>query len=112
MKESSYTLKSRDQGLVIAISVAVVVGMVVALLLIFLWRSYPSTMTQGAAYRLAMAVCPPFLLVGVVTALTDSTLAVVMTAGCIVLGNGSLYAGLTAFAYWVWSSLCQGRKAR
>ncbi len=112
MKDSLRTAKGRDQGLVIAISVGVVAGMVVALLLIFLWRSYPSTMTQGAAYHLAMAICPPFLLVGVVTELTDSTLAVVMTGGCIVLGNGSLYAGLTAFAYWVWSTLWQGSKAR
>jgi hypothetical protein len=103
MKDLAHTTESRDQGLVIAISVAVVVGMVVALLLIFLWRSYPSTMTQGASYRLAMAVCPPFVLVGVVTALSDSTLAVVLASGSIVLGNGSLYAGLAAFAYWVWS---------
>ena len=102
MKDLAYTTKSRDQGLVIGISIAVVVGMAVALLLIFLWRSYPSTMTQGAAYRLAMAVCPPFILVGVVTALSDSTIAVVLAEGSIVLGNGSLYAGLTAFAYWMW----------
>jgi hypothetical protein len=110
MKDSTPTTKSHDQGLVIAISLAVVVGMVVALFLIFLWRSYPSTMSQGAAYRLAMAVCPPFILVGVVTALSDSTLAVVLAAGCIVLGNASLYAGLTAFVYWVWSTLWQGGK--
>jgi hypothetical protein len=112
MKDSTHTIKNRDQGLVIAISLAVVLGMVVALLLIFLWRSYPAMMTQGAAYRLAMAICPPFILAGVVTELTDSTLAVVMTGGCIVLGNASLYAGLTAFGYWVWSTLWQGSKAR
>jgi hypothetical protein len=102
MKDSALTTKSRDQGLVIAISVAVVVGMAVALTLIFLWRSHPSTITEGVAYRVAVAVCPPFILVGVVTALSDSTLAVVLAAGSIVLGNASLYAGLTAFAYWVW----------
>jgi hypothetical protein len=104
MKDLALTTKSRDQGLVIAISAAVVSGMAVALLLIFLWRSHPSTITEGVAYRLAIAVCPPFILVGVVSALSDSTLAVVLAAGSIVLGNASLYAGLTAFAYWVWTT--------
>jgi hypothetical protein len=104
MKDLAPTTKSREQGLVIAISVAVVVGMAVALILIFLWRSHPSTITEGVAYHLAIAVCPPFILVGVVTAMSESPLPVALAAGSIVLGNGSLYAGLTAFAYWVWST--------
>jgi hypothetical protein len=111
MKDLAHSTKSRDQGLVIVISMAVVVGMAAALFLIFLWRSHPAMMTQGAAYRLAMAVCPPFILVGVVTALSDSTLAVVLAGGCIVLGNGSLYAGLAAFAYWIWSTFWPHREA-
>jgi hypothetical protein len=104
-KDLARTSKKRDEAFVIAMSVAVVAGMAVALVLVFLWQSYPATMTQGAAYRLAVAVCPPFILVGVVTALSDSTLAVVLTAGSIVLANGSMYAGLLAFIYWVMSIL-------
>ena len=90
-------------------SVTIVLGMVVALVLIFLWRSYPATMTQSGAYHLAMVLCPPFFLVGVASALTESTLAIVLTAGTIVLANGSLYAGLAALVYWIVS--IRGRRS-
>ena len=93
------------------LSVAVVLGMAVALALIFLWRNHPATMTQSATYYLAVALCPPFFLVGVVSALTDSTIAVVLTAGTIVFANGSLYAGLAAFLYWIVSTWGQRRKS-
>ena len=93
----------RSDTLTILMSVTVVLGMAVALVLIFLWRSYPATMTQNGAYHLAVALCPPFFLVGVVSAMTESTLAVVLTAGTIVVANGSLYAGLAALIYWVFS---------
>jgi hypothetical protein len=93
----------RNDTLTIVMSVTVVLGMAVALVLIFLWRSHPATMTQSGAYHLAVALCPPFFLVGVVSALSESTLAVVLTAGTIVVANGSLYAGLAALVYWTWS---------
>ena len=93
----------RHDTLTIVMSLTVVLGMAVALLLIFLWRSQPATMAQSGPYHLAVALCPPFFLVGVVGAMTESTLAVVLTAGTIVIANGSLYAGLAALAYWVWS---------
>lgn len=93
----------RNDTLTIVMSVTIVLGMAVALVLIFLWRSYPATMTQNGAYHLAVALCPPFFLVGVVSAMTESTLAVVLTAGTIVVANGSLYAGLAALVYWAWS---------
>jgi hypothetical protein len=98
-------LKSRDDVFIIVMSVAFVLGMAVALGLIFFWRSYPAAMTQSTAYHMAVAVCPPFLLVGVFSALADSTFALVLTAGTIVFANGSLYAGVAAFAYWVFVSL-------
>jgi hypothetical protein len=93
----------RNDTLTIVMSVTIVSGMAVALVLIFLWRSYPATMTQGGAYHLAVALCPPFFLVGVVSALSESMLAEVLTAGTIVMANGSLYAGLAALVYWAWS---------
>jgi len=101
----------RNDNLVMALSVTVVLGMAVALILIFLWRSYPATMTQSPTYNLAVALCPPFFLVEVVSALSDSTFAVVLTAGTIVFANGSLYAGLAAFVYWVVTSRGPRRNA-
>jgi len=92
---------SPDDRLVIVISISLVVGMAVALVLIFLWRNDPSAMTQDAAYHVALAICPPFFLVRVVSVLADSTLAIVLTAGAIVVANGSLYAGLAALGFWI-----------
>ncbi len=94
----------RDDTFVIVLSVTAVLGMVVALALVLLWRSYPATITDGTPYHAAMAVCPPFILVGVVSAMTESTLAVVLTAGTIVFANGSLYAGVAALVYWAFST--------
>ena len=98
------TSKSHDDPFVIVMSVTVVLGMAVALVLIFLWRIHPATMTQSGAYPLAIVLCPPFFLVGVVTALVDSPLAIILTSGTIVFANGSLYAGLAAFVYWIISN--------
>ena len=86
-------------------SVSFVSGMAVALVLVYVWLKYPAAITQGAAYHIAVALCPPFLLVRVVSALKDSTLALVLTAGTMVFANGPLYAGLAAFVYWVLSNL-------
>jgi hypothetical protein len=93
----------RNVALTIVMSLTIVLGMAVALVLIFLWRRHPATMIEGGAYHLAVALCPPFFLVGVVSAQSESTLAVVLTAGTIVVANGSLYAGLAALIYWVFS---------
>ena len=98
-------LKSRDDLFIIVMSVTFVLGMAVAVGLIFFWRSYPATITRSPAFHIAVALCPPFLLVGVFSALADSTFALALTAGTIVFANGSLYAGVAAFAYWVFSSL-------
>lgn len=97
------TTKYRDDAFVVVMSVTVVLGMVVGLVLVFLWRSHPATMAQSGTYRLAVVLCPPFFLVNVVAAMTESTLAVVLTAGTIVFANGSLYAGVAALAYWAMS---------
>jgi hypothetical protein len=93
-----------NETFLVVMSASLVAGMVVALILIFLWRRDPAAMTQGSAYHLAVLVCSPFFLVKVVNALTDSTVAMVLTAGTIVVANGSLYAGLAAFVYWAVTS--------
>lgn len=93
----------RNDAFIVVLSVTVVLGMAVALGLVFLWRTYPATVTQGGTYHLAVALCPPFILVGVVSAMAESTLAVVLTTGTIIFANGSLYAGVAALAYWAFS---------
>ena len=92
-----------NDAFVIVMSVTFVLGMAVALVLVFLWRHHPAFANPGGSYYLAVALCPPFILVGVVSALTESTLAVVLTAGTIVFANGSLYAGVAALVYWALS---------
>ena len=95
----------RDDIFVIVLSIAFVMGMAIALLLIVLWRNSSAAFLESTGYHLAVAACPPFLLVGVFSALADSTLALVLTIGTIVFANGSLYAGLASFVYWVFTIL-------
>ena len=92
--------KDRNDALVIVISIAVVAGMAIASVLLFLWKAQPSAVTTGASMRIAVAVCPPFMLVPIIGQLDDATLSRVIIGGTVVIGNGALYAGLAAFAYW------------
>ena len=102
----------RDETFVIVMSMTAVLGMAVALVLIFLWRNHPAAVTHDGVYYLAVVLCPPFFLVGVVTAMAESTLAVVLTAGTIVFANGSLYAGVAALGYWAFSIRGQHNKSQ
>jgi hypothetical protein len=95
------TSKGRNDTLIIILSVSCVLGMAIAVRLIFVWRSYPAVIAQSAAWHAAVALCPPFILVGVVGGVSDTALTLVLTAGTIVFANASLYAGLAAFGYWV-----------
>ena len=91
--------KPRHESLIMILSLAFVAGMAIALAITLLWRSHPAV-AQGGAYQLAVALCPPFVLVGSVGGITDTTLSLVLTAGIMVFANGALYAGLAAFVYW------------
>jgi hypothetical protein len=93
------TSKTRHDALIIVLSIAFVAGMAIALVICLLWRNHPS-MEVGAAYRLAVAICPPFILVGSVGGIADTTLSLVLTTGTMVFANGSLYAGLASLVYW------------
>jgi hypothetical protein len=96
----SYSAKSRNDALVIVLSVTFVAGMAVAMVLFLLWRNHTAAMAQGVAYHAAVMVCPPFILVHAIGSAGDSMLALVLTGGTIVFANGALYAGLAAFVYW------------
>jgi hypothetical protein len=102
--------EKRNEALLIATSVAVVAGMVIAALLIAWWRFHPSLLTSEAGFFAAVALCPPFMLLRQVGGVEDSVLSLVMTEGTIVIANGSLYAGLAAFVYWALTS-CRPRRS-
>ena len=92
--------KGRYEVLVIVVSVAVVAGMAIATLLLLLWKTRPWLVITGSGMRAAVAICPPFMLVPIIGAADNSAISNVIISGTVVLGNGSLYAGLAAFAYW------------
>ena len=102
--------KKGHEALIIAISVAVVAGMLIAAVLIAWWRFHPSMLTSEAGFFAAVALCPPFMLLRQVGGVEDSVLSLVMTEGTIVVANGSLYAGLAAFVYWALTS-CRPRRS-
>jgi len=101
----------RHEALIVVLSLTLIAGMAIALATILIWRSHPA-IAQGTAYNLAVAICPPFILVGSVGGITDSTLALVLTSGTIVFANGALYAGLAAFVYWALTTFWPKRPAR
>ena len=104
--------KNRNDALVTVLSIALVAGMAAALILFQVWRKHPTTMSEGIPYHAAVALCPPFILVGSVGGITDSTLALVLTAGTMVFANGALYAGMAAFAFWGVSSFWPKSRGR
>lgn len=76
-------------------------GLAVAVGLCSVWRYYPDAFSTPQARVAAIAVCPPFLLAGILEATADTTLAVIMTVGTIVFANGFLYGGLASFVYFL-----------
>lgn len=91
---------NRHESLVITVSIAVVAGMVIAVLLIFLWRHNPAVIASDAGFHAAVALCPALMLLRVVGGVDDTVLGLIITTGTIVIANASLYAGLAAFVYW------------
>jgi hypothetical protein len=104
--------KSRNDSFVIFLSFALVAGMVVAVLVLLLWMKHPASVANGAALRLAIAFCPPFMLVQVVGGTNDTTMGLVISSGAIVVGNASLYAGLASFVYWAMTTYWQRGSGR
>lgn len=79
---------------------AFAVGLAVAVILCGMWRYHPDVFSAQARAA-AIAICPPFLLAGVLEATVDSTPALIMTVGTIIFASGFLYAGLASFAYFL-----------
>jgi len=106
----SAQLSRKNRQFLIVLSIAFVVGLVVAIALCVLWRFHPGSFTAQMRVA-AIAICPPFLLAGILEATSDATLAVIMTVGTIVFANGFLYAGLASFAYFLATVFLSKRRA-
>jgi hypothetical protein len=92
--------RNKDTLFVIVLCCAFTTGLAVAVALCSIWRYRPGLISPEMM-PFAIAICPPFLLKGVLEATADSTLAVVMTVGTIIFANGFLYAGLSSLAYFL-----------
>jgi len=101
--------KKKNQAFLIVLSATFLVGLLVAIGLCVAWRHHPDVFSAQLRFA-AIAVCPPFLLAGVLEATAETTLTLVMTIGTIVFANGFLYAGLASFVYFVVTVLLR-RKA-
>ena len=75
-------------------------GVVVALIVFFLWRAHPADFQNWSAAA-ALVVCPPFILSYAIGPVPDSAFALVLGVGTIILANAFLYAGVAAGVYAV-----------
>jgi len=89
---------------------AFLVGFLVAVVLCVLWRYHPELSTAQMRVG-AIAICPPFLLAGIMEATSDAALALIITIGTIIFANGFLYAGLASFVYFL-ATVFLGRRRR
>lgn len=84
----------------ILLSATFVVGLGIGIALCIIWRYHPAVFSTQVRFA-AIAICPPFLLVGILEATAETTLTLVMTIGTIIFANGFLYAGLASFSYFL-----------
>lgn len=76
--------------------VAIAIGVYVA------WgRGILPPALSGGISSLALFLCPPYILTIAVGPVADAQLMAAVTASSIVLGNGFLYAGVSAGLYYV-----------
>ena len=89
-----------DSRFVMVMFLSFALGMVVALVVYFLWRSQPAGL-QHWSVAAALAVCPPFVLTYAIGRTPESDFALVLGVGTIILANAFLYAGAAAGIYAV-----------
>ena len=85
---------------VMVLCLSFTLGVVVALVVFFLWRAHPADFQNWSAAA-ALLVCPPFVLSYVIGPTPDSAFALVLGVGTIILANAFLYAGVAAGVYAV-----------
>jgi len=94
---------------VIVMFLSFALGMVVASVVYFLWRSHPADF-QHLSAAAALVLCPPFVLSYAIGATPESDFALVLGVGTIVIANAFLYAGVAAGIYAVWTVLSKRRE--
>lgn len=98
---TSYTANLRDTRLMIVLLFALLLGLGVAIALYLLWANHAIAPESQQAFNvIALAICPAFILAVVMGPASD-TLSKILLVGCIVSGNGFLYAGVAAFVYFL-----------
>ncbi len=102
----------KENHLVTILSLAMVLGMAVALAIYLAWsHGMLAQAFQTPASMLALFVCPPYILSIAVGPTAEADLMAVVTAGTIVFANGFLYAGVAAGAYYVFTLMAKrGRR--
>jgi drug/metabolite transporter (DMT)-like permease len=101
----------KENHLVTVLSLAMVLGMAVAIAIYLAWsRGMLAPAFHGAVSMVALFVCPPYILSIAVGPTAEADLMSVVTAGTIVFANGFLYAGVAAGAYYVFTLL--GKRGR
>ena len=102
---------SKENYLVMVLSLSFVLGMAVAVAVYFAWKS--GAIPPGINHVLtvfALAICPPFVLSVVVAPAPDSDVALTLVVGTIVFANAFLYAGVAAGGYFVVTTFLKHRQ--
>ncbi len=93
---------AKENYLLLVLSLSFLLGMGVAIAVYLGWKS--ALIAPGfnsVLSGLALLVCPPFILSLTAGLGLDSDLALMLTAGTIVLANAFLYAGVAAVGYFL-----------
>ena len=96
----------RDDRFIIFLSFSLVLGLVVAVGVYFLWRAQELS-AGGVLSKAALVVCPPFVLLLATGATPDSGLMFVLVVGTMVFANAFLYAGVAAGLYALFTVLAK-----
>lgn len=87
-------------------------GVAIAIGIYIAWRHGSlAPAFSGPASAIALLFCPPYILSIAVGPMANADLMMAVTAGSIVLGNGFLYAGVAAGAYYVATMMMKRRRA-
>ena len=90
----------KNDAFFILLSIAFVVGFAIGIALCVIWSYHPAVFSAQVRFA-AIAICPPFMLAGILEATVETTLTLFMTFGTIIFANGFLYAGLASFVYFL-----------
>ncbi len=100
----------KHDAFLILLSIAFVVGLGIGIALCVIWSYHPAVFNAQVRFA-AIAICPPFMLAGILEATAETTLTLFMTIGTIIFANGFLYAGLASFVYFLMTVWMRRKKS-